>query len=225
MTLTIANTGRIAALTGVVFAAAACGSPQPGPRISPPSHTSSATLQPPSRPSPTTRKAVGAAPENLRDTEWPNVPIPGDFCDIPGLIHFKGKQEATASSHTWGTVHIYRSDVVYGDIDGDRRDEAAVHIGCDNGGGTAAGQIAYGAVVFRNVQGQLIALGTVKPQKEPPAVHCTLLAKIVLTASKVTAHEKWYRPTDSNCCPTGTATTVWEVRNDQLVPGVPHILS
>ncbi len=216
----------LAVVAGAALAASACGSPDVGSRI-PRASVSSATTEPPlvTAPAPT-GKSVGAAPADLHDVDWARVPVPGDFCGVPGLVTFKGG-EATATSRTWGPVHLFRRDegMVYGDIEGDQRSEAAVSVGCDNGGGTAAGQLAFAFVVFEGVQGRLIAIGTVTPQKNPPDQHTTLLWKLQMTRGRLIAHENWYRPMDPTCCPTGKAETIWTVKDGHLTPGAPHITS
>lgn len=138
---------------------------------------------------------------------------------------FQG-DEATAISRTWGRVHLFRfKPVVYGDLEGDRRSEAGVNVLCDNGGGTAAGDLAFALVVFEGVHGRLIAIGTVTPQKNPPDVHPTWFRKVKLTRGRVIVHEAWFRPSDSTCCPTGTAVTVWTLENGHLTAGPPRITS
>jgi hypothetical protein len=224
----------LAVVAGAALAASACGSPDVGSRI-PRASVSSATTEPPLVTAPaTTGKSVGAAPADLHDVDWERVPVPGDFCGIPGLVTFKRLRlagfkggEATATSRTWGPVHLFRRDevMVYGDIEGDQRSEAAVSVVCDNGGGTAAGQLAFAYMVFEGVQGRLIAIGTVTPQKNPPHVHVTLLSELQMTRGRLTAHENWYRPMDPNCCPTGKAETIWTVKDGHLTPGAPHITS
>jgi hypothetical protein len=212
-------------LTGVALAASACGAPDVGPRI-PRASLSGTTTEPPLATAPvTTIRSVGEAPADLHDVDWAQVPVPGDFCGVPGLVTLKGG-EATATSRTWGPVHLSRfGNVVYGDVEGDPHSEAAVNVGCDNGGGTASGQLAFAFVVFEGIQGRLILVGTVTPQKNPPDQHPTLLWKIQMKPGRVIAHEQWYRPSDGTCCPTGTAETIWTVKDGRLTPGTPHVTS
>ena len=218
--------GFLAVLTGAVLAASGCSSQKVGPRIPRASSPSSVTTEAPTMTAPaTTRESVAAAPADLHAVDWADVPIPGDFCGIPGLVTLKG-DAAKATSHTWGPVHLFRfGPVVYGDVEGDLRSEAAINVECDNGGGTAAGQLAFAFVVFEGVRGRLTVIGTVTPQKNPPDQHPTLLTKVQLARGRVIAHEAWYRPSDADCCPTGTAITVWTLRAGHLTPGSARITS
>ncbi|WP_433071020.1 hypothetical protein [Streptomyces iakyrus] len=204
---------------------AACTAPGPGPRITP------APLSPYSaNPSPTSAApkaaSLGTAPPDLHDLDWARARIPGDFCDISEAVTL-GSYETTAKSRTYGTVHVYRvgEEVQYGNVTGDARSEAALPVGCDNGGGTAAGQLAFGIIVFQSDAGQLKSLGTVTARHNPEnAPHVTLLGDIDLALGKATVEEKWYRPSDANCCPTGTAVTVWTLQDDgTLTAGPPRI--
>jgi hypothetical protein len=161
---------------------------------------------------------------DVHRVDWPNVTIPGRLCAVAGSIKLRDGS-ATASSKRWGQVHVSMqgTDAVYGDLDGDRKDEAAVVIWCDNGGGTAAGQLAQGLVVFRNRNGQLHTIATVTPRQQPVDVHTSFVASLRFARGQVVAHERWYRNTDPTCCPSGTATTVWKYTGGHLVPGPPKL--
>jgi hypothetical protein len=60
----------------------------------------------------------------------------------------------------------------YGDL-GKGFQVAAFDVGCDNGGGTAAGQLAFAVIIFEVSDGQLRVLGTLTPQKQTSGVHTT----------------------------------------------------
>jgi hypothetical protein len=174
---------------------------------------------------PTAALSVGTAPSDLHDVDWANISLPGEFCDVPGLITFSNG-EATGSSQRWGSVHLFvDKHVVYGDVEGDSRSEAAVLTGCDNGGGTAGGQLGFAYVVLSGRGGSLDVIGSVTPKVEPPDVHTTLIGEITLARGQLTVHEAWYRPSDPTCCPSGTAVTVWKLEAGRLVPGAPSIRS
>ncbi|MBQ0996295.1 hypothetical protein [Streptomyces sp. RK62] len=135
--------------------------------------------------------------------------MPGDFCQIPGTIRL-ADAEATATSRTWGRVHIgLLPKRLYGDVTGDGRAEAALNVGCDNGGGTAAGQLAFAVVVITAKNGMLRSLGSLGAQHDSPGVHTPLLSATKLERDQVTVTESWYRPSDSTCCPTGTDVSTW----------------
>jgi hypothetical protein len=110
--------------------------------------------------------------------------------------------------------------VAYGDVTGDGRDEAAVVINCSNGGGTADGQIAFGAVIYTGSAKSVRVLGIVTPRQPflPSTPHAPLL-QVTLRRGKVISHEFWYRPGDGTCCMSGRATTIWHYRHGTLAPG------
>jgi hypothetical protein len=203
-----------------------CSAPSPGPKVPKASLPSYSEPAAPSS-APPAATSLGTAPQELRNIDWEHSAVPGDFCDIPHLINFTSG-EATAQSRTWGKVHVGISphDVTYGNVSGDSRTEAAVPVECDNGGGTAAGQLVFGYIVFASDARQLKLLGTITPQQNPSGVHTTLLGNIELAPGRVNVQEMWYRPGDPDCCPTGKATTTWTLNDDKiLAAGPPHITS
>ncbi|UXY25074.1 hypothetical protein N8I84_42425 (plasmid) [Streptomyces cynarae] len=168
---------------------------------------------------------LGSAPADLHQLDWASVHVPGDFCAIPAVIALQAG-EAMATSRRFGRVHLgSMQEVTYGDIDGDGRPEAALEVECDNNGGTADGQLGFGAVILASRHGRLVALGSITPQEQAPDVHVTLLAGVQIQHGSVIVHENWYRATDMTCCATGTAVTTWTLHGDQLSPGTPEITS
>ena len=74
--------------------------------------------------------------------------------------------------HGYPYVHAALGVVRYGDIDGDRPDDAAVNVWCDNGSGTADGQLADAWVIFAEGGSNLVVLGVLTPkQRYNPDVH------------------------------------------------------
>ncbi len=192
--------------------------PTTPPGVASPPMTQSATAAPPAD--------LGPAPADLHQLDWASVHVPGDFCAIPAVIELQGG-EAMATSRKFGRVHLgSMQEVTYGDIDGDGRPEAALKVECDNNGGTADGQLGFGAVILTSRHGRLVALGSITPQEQASdAIHVTLLADVQIQRGSVVVHESWYRATDTTCCPTGTALTTWNLHGDQLSPGTPEITS
>lgn len=170
---------------------------------------------------------LGPAPPDLRSVDWSNLALPGDFCGVRGSVQYKSG-EAVGVSANYGEVHLnqmsFSNAVSYGDIDGDGLDDAAVALGCDNGGGTASGQLAFGGVVVASRLGVLKAIGTVTARMVPTeGGHVTLIKSISLSRGKVVVDELWYRPTDSTCCPSGEASTTWMLSADNLAPSSPVV--
>ncbi|MCW2897795.1 MAG: hypothetical protein JWO67_60 [Streptosporangiaceae bacterium] len=220
-----ASVTRAAAAVGAtIFALSACAAPQPGPHIvwTPPS---SGNLRLPRPSSASTRNAfqvVGSAPADLQSIDWKNASLPGQFCGIRHTVTFKSG-EVSAQSNTWGSVHLSVSTVTYGSLDAGGQTDAVVQVGCDNGGGTADGQLVFAAIVLARSAGNLEVLGTILPQVNPQGVHVTLMDNVKINAGSITVQELWYRPSDSTCCATGRATTQWTWANDHLTAGTPDV--
>ncbi|MGW6284437.1 hypothetical protein [Streptomyces sp. NPDC055107] len=209
-----------------LLATGACDASDPAPRITPPTQrpASSAPASPPESPR-ETPSVVGPAPADLRDVDWSEVPVPGEFCGVPGLVRVDAAGEALATSRTWGTVRVRQTrNVLYGDSDGDRRDEAAVFVGCDDNGLTQNADIAVAYVVYGHVGKDLAVIGSVTPRQKSTTNH-TALAGVEFAPGRIVVSEKWYRPNDARCCPSGDATTVWTREGDRLTPGAPRVTS
>lgn len=113
--------------------------------------------------------------------------------------------------------------MVYGDLDGDGRDEAALVVDCDSGSATADGVYAYAQVIFRIAGTKATAFGVVTPRVQPKAELPTLLT-VTIRRGSIVAHEAFYGPHDGTCCPSGRATTIWTYTSHALKPGTPSII-
>ncbi|MFE8005815.1 hypothetical protein [Streptomyces sp. NPDC057418] len=232
MTTGLHRLAPLPALLALVLMTGACGSPGPAAPVERASQGPAGpapTSQPPS-PTHTSMggpEVVGLAPEDLRDTDWADVPVPGAFCDVPGLVRLDAAGEARATSRAWGPVRIMRGrSVYYGDSDGDNRDEAAVHVGCDDGGLTQNDGIAVGYAVFGHSGKNLAVIGTITPQQKPiGSSFDTALVRAKFAPGRIIVQEKWYRAHDAHCCPSGDAVTVWTMEGGKLTPGDPRITS
>ncbi|MEV5726483.1 hypothetical protein AB0N50_11815 [Streptomyces pharetrae] len=230
MTTGLRRCTPLAALVTALFMTGACDTTSPAPPVKPPSEeprttgplSSDASS---SAPTPAAPRIVGPAPADLRTLDWTKVPAPGEFCGVPGLVRFDANGEARATSTVWGLVRISRSGrhITYGDTDGDHRDEAVVYIGCDDNGATQNTQLAAGYVVYAHVGEKLAAIGSITPQKA--GEYSTALAGAEFAPGRIIVHEKWWRPGDAHCCPSGDATTVWTREGNHLTPGAPRITS
>uniref|UniRef100_A0AAU2VCW5 Lipoprotein n=1 Tax=Streptomyces sp. NBC_00003 TaxID=2903608 RepID=A0AAU2VCW5_9ACTN len=214
------------ALLALLVLTGACSSPSPAPPVPPLTPSPAAPDHVSPSPSPAQGPVlVGPAPTDLHDADWAKTPIPGEFCDVPGLIRLDAEGKATAVSRTWGTVRIQRGiKVEYGDTDGDQRDEAAIYMGCDDNGATMSGQLVAAYVVFTHKGNSLAVIGAITPRQKS-AEYSTALVRLEFAPGRITAHEKWYRQTDAHCCATGDATTVWTREGDRLTPGEPRVVS
>jgi hypothetical protein len=211
---------------------AACGAPTSGPKITketlPPWSAPELTAPAPTSSAPAAQAAdLGPAPAELRRVDWAQSRLPGEFCAVPGVVQFSSGA-AKATSDTWGPVEmrVDPSSTVYGDLDGDGVEEAAVSVSCNNGGGTASGQLAFGYAVVRKDGDALSAVGSITARQDPPdAGHVTLLGPAAITHNEIRVQELWYRPSDATCCPSGKAETTWSYTNGTLTPGQPVITS
>lgn len=185
----------------------------------------------PVTPGAATSSALVASPSSsepsidLHHVDWPSVSVPGQFCSVPGSVKLTGGQ-ASASSTTWGAVHLSEDGpVVYGDLGADAQHIAAVPVWCDRGG-TAASQVAQAYVVFTATGETAHALRAITAQQNSGGnVHIPYVVGLTISSGTITAHEVWYRQTDPDCCPSGRASTVWTYTQAQLVPGTPQITS
>ncbi|MGW4159954.1 hypothetical protein [Streptomyces sp. NPDC004788] len=228
MATCLPRTAPLAAFLTVLLMTGACDAPNPAPPVKPATQAPGATGTQPPGASPTIPSAapavIGSAPADLHDVDWANTPAPGEFCGVPELVRFDAKGEARATSAVWGPVRISRGrSISYGDTDGDHRDEAAVFVGCDDNGATQNAEIAVGYVVYAHVGNDLVVIGSITPRQK--GAYPTNLASPEFAPGRITVHEKWYRPNDAHCCPSGDATTIWTREGNRLIPGDPRITS
>ena len=169
----------------------------------------------------------GVSTIDIHKVDWANVSVPGSVCGATRSIRLH-KGRAVVASRRWAsvprvTVEAGWNPVVYGNLDGVGQDEAALVVGCNNGGGTAAGFLAYAQVIFRASGASLRVLGVVTPQQPRQANRLPTLVTVKIRRGKVIAHEAWYGPNDGTCCPTGRTTTVWTYAHGSLRAGRPRI--
>lgn len=229
-----------------LVAATACGGPPTSAGASGPSAAPSTAASGPGRasvpaspaasaPAGPVRSSATAVPppgggghspgDDIRHRDWKQETLTVRLCGVDATIRFHdGAAQARSAQH--GTVHLSidpgTSAPVYGDLDGDGADEAAVPVDCDNGGGMAPGVWEYGAVLVKSAGGRLTSIGTVVPQATNDTDQRAIpMAVKGIAPRTVTVAENWYHGTDADCCPSGTATTVWSLTGDRLVPGTP----
>jgi hypothetical protein len=121
------------------------------------------------------------------------------------------------------TVNAGWNPVVYGDLDGDGRDEAALVVDCSNGGGTADGVLAYAQVIFTAAGKSLRVVDVLTPQQPSRSNRLPTLLTVEIVRGKVVAREAWYGAHDGTCCPSGRTTTIWTYRDGALRAGTPTV--
>jgi hypothetical protein len=197
---------------------AACGDPSAGPKVSGGPRSGTTTVVTTELPA-GAKPSLGTAPDDLHGVDWERATLPAEFCGVEKPVTFK-EGTVRATSTIWGEVEIWINSsrpVWFGDVDADGRDEAAVNLGCDNGGGTASSQLAFGLAVVRAQNGKLELVGEISTTTmRDDAAHVPLLAEPRFEKGSITVKELWYRPSDANCCPTGASLTRWWLRDGTL---------
>jgi hypothetical protein len=169
----------------------------------------------------------GVSTIDIHKVDWANVSVPGSVCGATHSIQLH-KGRAVVHSRRWPSVPRVTVDagwnpVVYGNLDGVGQDEAALVVGCNNGGGTADGYLAYAQVIFTTAGKSLEVIGVVTPKQPRKANRLPTLVTVKIRRGKVIAREAWYGPNDGTCCPSGRTTTVWTYAHGALRAGKPKI--
>jgi hypothetical protein len=146
---------------------------------------------------------------DLRHVAWKRVSLPGRVCGVRGPVRLRDGK-AFVNPHLEVDAGWHR--VVYGDLDGDRRDEAAVSVACSNGGGTADSVWSYAVVVFRAGTRSPESIGILRPRHQARHMLPTLL-EVSLRRGRVVGREAFYGSDDGTCCPSGRARTAWTYRD------------
>jgi hypothetical protein len=217
---------------------------QPGRDATLGSETTTTTIAPTSTSSSVVAATTGQpAVLDVHTVDWNNLVVPGEACLTTGQIqlhetvtadgrHFgtalvPDEQHGTPDPAGTGTGPKYdRLDtaiVTYGDVDGDGGDEALLALGCSNNGGTADGALLYSLALYSGSTGSLRYVGLITPQQQPSDARPTLLHDPEISSGRIVVQENWYGPTDSTCCPSGTATTTWTYSTEQLRVQTTHV--
>jgi hypothetical protein len=165
---------------------------------------------------------------DLHSIDWRKVTLPGGVCGSSRPIRphqYRYGPEALIHPDVdllwWNPVVVYSwSKPSFGDLDGDGRDEAVLHVVCANGGGTGAGQLADSAVIFKAVGRSLRVVGIVAPRQplDPETSHVPLTGAVAIEWGKVVVSEAWYGSYDGDCCASGQARTTWTYAHSKLRP-------
>lgn len=162
-----------------------------------------------------------ATAPGLRAIDWNNAVIPASVCGATQPIHLRNG-EAVVDSARWPDfprVHVTLGRAQYGDLGGDAHQVAAVDVWCDNGGGTADGQLAETWVIFTGDASGPRVIGALTPQQppNPDTPHVPYFGEALqMLPGRIVTDELWYGPADGTCCPSGRATTVWTYSDDSL---------
>jgi hypothetical protein len=149
---------------------------------------------------------------DLHRVAWGNVTLPGRACGVRAPVRLRDGK-ATVDPHLEVNAGWHR--VVYGDLDFDRRDEAAVSVACSNGGGTADSVWAYAVVLFKAGASAPIPVAVIRPQHHVKRMPATLL-QVTIRPRRVRGREAFYGRNDGTCCPSGRAVSTWVYARGRL---------
>jgi hypothetical protein len=178
-----------------------------------------------------TGQAASAQTLDVHRVNWGDVTIPGQLCKVRGQIELHNGH-ATVSHSGYGIpLDVYMTTVTHGYL-ARALPVTALQIWCANQGGTAAGQIAEGIVVFAGPTSPAASpaspaaarphlLGTLTPQYNPrSAAHVPYIAVTRIdTTGHITVTELFYSPSNPDCCPSGRAVTIWKWTGRKFAPG------
>lgn len=167
------------------------------------------------------------ASPDLHRIDWRQVVLPGGVCGSSRPIR---RRTRYGEAYVHGDVNLpWWNPVVvgswgrpvFGDLDGDGRDEAALQVVCDNGGGTAGGQLQFADAVFKTHGNTLRVIGIVKLRQplDLSAGHVPVGFVRRIERGKITTAEAWYGRYDGTCCGSGRVETTWDYRAGRLAPG------
>jgi hypothetical protein len=147
-------------------------------------------------------------PLNLHHVKWGDVAVPGGLCRVGHPIQLHNG-DARLKHSGFGPLDVSAAGPVYGNLGGGQQ------------GGTAAGELAEGLVVFSGAGGRLHVLGTLTPQYRPHAgqVHIPFVAVKSIGGEHIVTTEFFYTGSDADCCPSGRALTSWHWNGHSFKPG------
>src|SRR5579859_1662432 len=161
---------------------------------------------------------AGRPPLDLHHVHWGDVAVPGWLCRVRGPIQLH-HGDARLRHSGFGPLDVSEAGPAYGNLGGGQQ-VAALQVWCSNQGGTAAGQLAEGLVVFSGAGGRLHVLGTLTPQlRTGRAVHIPFVAVKSIGAERIVTTEFFYTGSDADCCPSGRALTSWHWNGHSFKPG------
>jgi hypothetical protein len=170
---------------------------------------------------------------NLHALDWRTISLPGGVCGSSRPIRPRGRgRELEASIHpdvdlVWMNQVVvgWSLPPIYGDLDGDGHDEAAINVDCADGSGLEIGLLSFSSVVFKAVGRSLRVVGVLDSQRPfYPFQRAPRSGVVTIRRGRVIATTSWFGRHDATCCPTGSARTVWRYERGHLRPGRTEIV-
>jgi len=155
---------------------------------------------------------------DLRQVDWQGVTLPAQVCGGSNRPVKLNHGLATIPNPIDGTATVFTNgSPTYGTLTGTGVTAvAALNVSC-NIGGTAAGDLWDGYVLYTGQGGTLRSIGIITPRAAAKNEHVSYVEKIQISHGQITAYEDFYNPSDADCCPSGRATSVWVYRDGQLL--------
>ena len=161
-----------------------------------------------------------AGTANIRAVRWADVTVPGSACGAgrPIRLHHGAAFAEPAMQPWWPAVMVNGGLEAHGELAG--RETAVIEIECQNGGGTADGQLGFAAVVYQLRAGLLTVIGVLTPRQPLSLVtpHVPILGRVTIRNGEVIADEVWYGPDDGTAGASGRAVTLWKLTGGMLRP-------
>lgn len=158
---------------------------------------------------------------DLHRSKLTSVRVPAALCGTSGDFTLRNGSASGIPSRYGPLDAGTTGKVVYGDLDGDGHDEAAIDVYCNYSGGN--GVPGQGYVIITGQGGKPAPLGVVTAQRQTPQTFTSAVETIAISHNRIEATEDWYHPDDADCCPSGRAHTTWTYSPGKLTPGKPRI--
>lgn len=166
-------------------------------------------------------KVRATLPLNTHTADLRQIRVPAALCDTTHDFTLHNGAATSIPSRFGPLDAATTGSTVFGDLDGDGRDEVATDVYCNfQGGNGIAGQ---GYVVLTGSSGTLAPIGVVTVQYQPPQTLASAVDSVVISHDRIESGELWLHPDDPFCCPNGHATTTWTFTGGKLVPGRPRL--
>jgi hypothetical protein len=198
----------------------AVGAPQPAYADTPADvKTALAKVMPPT--APPAQSVVLPKGADLHAADLKQITVPAGLCHTTGDVPLHGGAGSGVTTQDV-SVDVAMGDVVFGDLEGNGNDAAAVEVGCGpNGGGNQVEGQGY--VIVSGATGRPATIGFLTAQHGPTGYNfASVVEKIAITRGHIEVSEDYYQLGDPHSHPTGRATTTWTYADGKLTPGEPR---